>query len=370
MIVHIITSLDIGGAETMLKKLVIERKKTGENDIVVCLKKNGVIAAELNSNGIEVYFLKINSIISLIYGVFKLNHILKEKKPSLVQTWLYHSDLIGGLISWLNRIPVVWNIRQTKFNSNANLFTIFVMRICAYLSYFIPQKIICAANASLITHKKFGYDKSKLFVIPNGFTISNTRPIQDVFQLKRRLGITDEEFVIGSIGRYHTDKDYLNLINAAQIVLTKYPNLKFVLIGKNLDKSNMQLKQYLEERNIEKKFLLLGQIENVDKYFYIFDIYCIHSKSEGFPNVLGEAMLMKLPCIVTDVGDCRYILKDNGIVVPPENSDLLAEGITHFVNMPVNQRKNLGIRSYLRIKDEFMLTDVVKKYNDLYNSIK
>lgn len=370
MVLHIITSLDVGGAETMLKKLVVKRREIGENDIVICLRGSGSIAEELISNDIEVYFLNINSLFNLIQGIYKLHLFLRKSRPALVQTWLYHSDLIGGVISWLNKIPVIWNIRQTKFTSNSSFFTILVMRICVLFSYFLPKKIVCAANSSLFSHQKFGYDKKKLIVIPNGFTLPSNYTELNIIDLKNKLGITNLDFVIGSIGRYHEDKDYLNLIDAAQIVLAKYPNSKFILIGKNLDKSNKQLIEYLTERNIDKNFLLLGQIYNVNLYFNLFDIFCVHSKSEGFPNVLGEAMLMKIPCVVTDVGDCRFILNDNGVVVPPENPFHLADGIIHYLNLTLQERKIIGLNSYLRIQKEFMLNNIVQKYTDLYNKFK
>lgn len=361
--------MEVGGAEMMLKKLLLERKNAGENDVVICLRGSGFVGRNLAKEGIVVHYLCIQTLYGLLKGAFELNKLIKNYSPEIIQTWLYHADLIGGIIGFLNNIPVIWNIRQTKFTSKANLGTICVMRFCALLSYNLPSKIICAASASRQSHIGYGYCKRKMVIIPNGFLVSKEIDRHLVEYKKQALGILSTHTVIGTVGRFHADKDYSNFTNAAAILVSRYPNLLFIMVGKQLDDQNGILVKLLRDRGLMSNFILVGEAQDVTLYYSLMDIFCLSSASEGFPNVLGEAMLMGVPCVSTDVGDASVIIKDTGFIVKPQNSVELANALEKFIVMSPLERNEFGRHGKERIIANFLLPSIAKRYTNLYNEV-
>ena len=109
-ILHIITGLELGGTETTLKKLAIKQNQCEENDLlIISLRSIGKIGLILKQNGIQVKALNINSIFSLASGIIRLRTEIKNFSPSIVQTWLYHADLIGGLTAYSLGIKKIFN---------------------------------------------------------------------------------------------------------------------------------------------------------------------------------------------------------------------------------------------------------------------
>ncbi|WP_159451695.1 glycosyltransferase [Pedobacter africanus] len=366
---HIITSLGVGGAETMLSKIVLGRKKQGLDDVVICLTARDKIGDLLVSNNVQVYYLNMNSFSTSVKALFLLNKLLKEYSPEIVQTWLYHADFIGGIIAKLRKIKVVWNIRQTKFTSLASFTTIIIMRLCAVLSYFVPSKIVCAANASLQQHAKFGYSRKKLVVIPNGFVAAEDIDSKILNELKTELNIDTGTLIVGTVGRFHHDKDYLTFIKAAAIVVREKPFTKFLMVGKNLDVNNKTLMEWISAEHLVSNFILIGETRNVNLYLSILDVFCLSSISEGFPNVVGEAMLKGVPCVVTDSGDSKFVVGDTGTVVMIKNPELLAIELIRFLEMSNIDRISLGQEAKMRIMQNFMIDEIVAEYSLLYNHL-
>ena len=166
-ILHIITGLGEGGAEQTLFNLVTSDHVN--EHIVVSLMDEGKYGKFLNNNGIKVYFIRLKrgklNIKKLIY----LNNIIKNCNPDCVQTWMYHSDLIGGIFAKCNRVKkIFWNIRSSNFHiKKTSLKTKIVIFLCALFSYLIPNKIIINSVNAINFHKKCLYS-NKFNLIYNG----------------------------------------------------------------------------------------------------------------------------------------------------------------------------------------------------------
>lgn len=369
MVIHIITSLNIGGAEMMLKKIVSGRLNRGEKDVVICLIAEGKIGKDLQELGVTVYYLNIGSIGSMVKGIFKLNSILKSYPKCVIQTWLYHADLIGGVIGKLSDHKVIWNIRQTKFTSNNSFVTILIMRLCAMLSYFLPDKIVCAAESSMQSHINYGYNKHKFIVISNGFEPKPEVTEDEKLRMRAQIGLRSDDIIVGSVGRFHPDKDYITFIKAAQRVHNEKSNVKFVLVGKGLDQSNPVLTGWLKQYGLVDSFVLHGESRNVDLLLSIMNVFCLSSISEGFPNVVGEAMYNKTLCVVTNSGDSSKIVDNIGIVVQPRDAEAMAKGLLTMLNLAEDDRLKRQNEARKRIEDHYMISKTVESYSDLYKLI-
>jgi len=320
--------------------------------------------------GVRVTVLNIKSIFSAPYAFFKLVKIIKNSKPSIVQTWMYHADLLGGLASFFagNR-NIAWNIRGSSIpQKNLSLTGVFT-KLCAILSYKLPKKIICCAEAARSSHVIKGYAQSKMVVINNGYDMGDYHP-REVREAERlNLGISEDTIVIGIVGRFDVLKDYNNFISAANELLEEFSDIKFLMVGKGLDNENHELTKMVKNDNTLDSFLLMGERNNVNKYFAVMDIYCMSSSKEGFPNVVCEAMAMQIPCVVTNAGDAKNIVGDTGIVVPIKDSSALALGLKTMISYNVEKKLKLGKLARERISRNYSIEKTLNQYEELYREI-
>ncbi len=370
-ILHIIIGLNVGGAEIMLKRLV--QSSLGNKGLaneVVSLTQLGVIGIQLENMGVRVTVLNIKSIFSAPYAFFKLVKIIKNSKPSIVQTWMYHADLLGGLASFFagNR-NIAWNIRGSSIPQKNLSLTGVLTKLCAILSYKLPKKIICCAEAARSSHVIKGYAQSKMVVINNGYDMGDYHPREVREAARLNLGISEDTIVIGIVGRFDVLKDYNNFISAANELLKEFSNIKFLMVGKGLDNENHELTKIVKNDNTLDSFLLMGERNNVNKYLAVMDIYCMSSSKEGFPNVVCEAMAMQIPCVVTNAGDAKNIVGDTGIVVPIKDSSALALGLKTMINYDVEKKLKLGKLARERISRNYSIEKALNQYEELYREI-
>ena len=141
------------------------------------------------------------------------------------------------------------------------------------------------------------------------------------------------------------------------------------MVGRGVTEENEALRGWIEATNIPERFLLLGERDDVAELYGEFDLFCLHSKSEGFPNVLAEAMCAKLPCVATDVGDASILLGDAGLIVPSEDYTALAHAIEKLLCKPDDERRELGERACSRIEANWSIESVRRSYWDLYMEV-
>jgi len=286
---------------------------------------------------------------------------------------MYHADLIGGVAAKLaGGIPVAWGIRHSHFSDHGSRrLTIHTMKMCARLSRWLPTRIVCCSEASQQVHTALGYAAEKMLVIPNGFDMSAFKPNPEAREsVRNELDIPEETPVIGLINRYHPQKDHLNFIRAAALLLAKAPNVYFLLCGDDIDWANPQLARWIKEAGIAGRCRLLGTRNDIPRLTAALDIAaCSSSYGEGFPNVIGEAMSCGVPCAVTDVGDSALIVGQTGRVVPPQNPEELADAFAELVELGSEGRALLGVAARCRIKEHFDLPNIVERYQNLYQEL-
>lgn len=368
-ILHVIIGLNIGGAERFLCRL-IESHQGSEyfSHRVISLTSKGKLGEKLETMGVTVIPLGMKNILQAPIAYFKTLKEIRSSRPDLVQCWMYHADLIGGLsakTAGVNR--VLWGIRNTHFEAGGTVLKRSIRKLCAYLSWSIPEKIVCVAETALTVHKSVGYDHSKMLVIPNGYNTENfTYSPNGRIRIRKELKLDDDHIVIGSVGRYCAAKDHENLIKAAAESARKDPRLRFLLIGRDLNNQNQVILEKISAAGCPENFILLNERSDIPDCMSAMDIFCLHSKTEGFPNVLGEAMSIGLPCITTDAGDAKFLLGDCGSIVPTNDSKMLATAITAMSAMSKQERHSLGYKSRKRIEENFTLNKSVEKFEEIY----
>lgn len=366
-VIHIIIGLNVGGAELMLKRLVLHSQAKGEfNHEVISLTDLGVIGQQLEAQGISVYTLGMTSVLSLPVVYFRLKKLLKKIKPDVVQTWMYHADFIGGLAAKSIGIKkIIWGIRTTDVTLGASKLTVFLRSICAKLSYAVPTNIVCAAHVSRDVHISVGYDPKKMVVIPNGFELNKLQATElDRTALRKELMISDDEIVIGSVGRFNQIKNQQLFVDVAALLAKTNPKLKFMLVGRDNTADNKELMGWIESYNLTDRFLLLGQRSDVPVCLKAMDIFCLHSKTEGFPNVLAEAILLGKYVLSTDVGDVTYLIARDFIVDP------LKINFSKRVNLALSSNEYLDKEALnlkaLSFSKNYSIESCILKFEKLY----
>ncbi|OLF36413.1 MULTISPECIES: glycosyltransferase [unclassified Psychrobacter] len=371
-IVHVIIGLNVGGAELMLKRLVLHSQKTGKfQHVVISLTDSGVIGPDLENQGIKVYSLGMTSTPSVPKTFFKLKKLLKELKPDVVQTWMYHADFLGGLAAKSVGIDnIIWGIRTTDVSQGASKQTVYLSKVCAKLSYYVPNSIVCAAHVSKNYHIGIGYDKSKMMVIPNGFDIealSSTK--EDGLNIRKEIGLSADDTVIGSVGRFNLVKNQKLFIDVAANLVKDFPDLKFMLVGRDNNAENTELMSWITQHDLADNFKLLGQRDDVPKCLKAMDIFCLHSKTEGFPNVVGEAILADTTCVAADVGDVGVLLDKESIALSNN-----VVGISHAIKNYLSYSKSALIekadKNKRNVIDKYSIKNVVNNFHELYSKDK
>jgi glycosyltransferase involved in cell wall biosynthesis len=372
-VVHVISSLEVGGAERMLERLILsmQSEQNSIENIVISLSSGGLVGANLRQQGVEVIELKLGSFVALPLAIYKLARLFRVLRPAIVQSWMYRSDFIASISARLCGISrIAWGIRCTQIPRHSSIAVKALVRVNALLSRFLPHNIVCCAHSARKFHSSMGFDDTRMVVIPNGFDFSLFAPHEkDRVSVRHELGFDSEMIVIGIVGRYDELKDYGNFISAASIAAKENNNLRFLMIGQGLDGMNQTLVRQIAAAGLEQKIWLWGASSDVARMMRGIDIYCMSSRSEGFPNVVVEAMGTGLPCIVTDVGDAALIVGDCGAVVPPEDSQQLAIEMIRLAQLSTAKLQAIGRRSRDRAKQNYSLSAAMLQYQELYEKM-
>lgn len=371
-IMHVITTLGPAGAETTLCRIAAGMDTARFENEVVSLTGILDLADKMERIGIPVRTLRMKKGAPNPLPVLRLARWIRETKPDVIHTWMYHANLVGALAARMaGDVPVVWGIHHNSLDPRVNKRrTLLINRACALLSRRLPARIVCCSEASQDLHRELGYAPEKLDVIPNGFDLEQLRPNPAARRsLRADLGLPGDAGLIGMAARFHPHKDHRNFIRAAGRIHKRMPAIHFVLCGLNVTRANPQLMRWIQEEGIADCCHLLGVREDMPRFFAALDIATTSSLSEAFPVVIGEAMACATPCVVTDVGDSAMIVGKTGIVVPAGDPEKLADAWTRLIDAGPEVRRRLGMAARARVEQKFALPLIVDRYQAVYEQL-
>ena len=369
-VAHVITGLEDGGAEAVMARLCANDQTYSHT--VVSLTDAGKYGPLLRKAGIFVHCLNMPAGRVSLRGLSSLWRILKSEQPDVVQTWMYHADLLGGLVARLAGIrQVSWGVRQTNLEpGKSKRSTIWVARACARLSRWVPRVIVCCADSAARVHSCIGYDQHKLVVVHNGYDLSQFRPDEESrFALRKKLRIPSGARVLGMVGRFDPQKDHESLLDALATLDLEKIDAYCVLVGSAVNERNQALTSWIQGRGLGDRVLLMGQRTDIPAVMNALDVHVLSSAfGEGFPNVLAEAMACGTPCVATDVGDASVIVGDTGWIVPPKDAVALAMALAaalreHSDADGWRQRKEAA---RARIEQRFSMESMVRGFHEVW----
>jgi glycosyltransferase involved in cell wall biosynthesis len=368
-VLHVITGLQVGGAEMALLRLVASSRNSQFHHSVVTLTPGGGMRERFEREGIEVVTLDLKR--SPLLGFLRLVNLVRKERPDIVQTWMYHADLVGGIAARLaGNSRVIWGIRTTDVQANGKRTVNAIRQICSWFSPIIPALIVCAAEASRRAHVVFGYCANRMRVVPNGFDFSKLEMCPSARKtLRETCGFLDQHLVVGSLARFNVAKDQRTFVSAAAIIASLSADARFLMVGTDISFDNPELRSWIAQTGFKDRFVLLGERTDVASCLSAMDFFCLSSRTEGFPNVLGEAMAVGCPSVTTDVGDAAMLLGDTGRVVPKEDPEQLAQVLLQMLQLPEHLRAELGKRASERVRAEFDIQRTRRLFETLYDEV-
>lgn len=366
-VLHVISGLNNGGAEGVLYRLCLADR--GNTHAVISLTGEGVYSRQLRAAGISVHSPNLRHSFRDPSQLWELVRIVRWERPDVVQTWMYHADLLGGLAARLQGVPVVWGIRHSTFTRGRRERTWWVARACALLSRRVPARIVACGHVARDVHAAIGYENSRIVVIPNGYDLDKLHPDAKLRrELRAQWNIPDDVFLLGMVARLHPEKNHRGLLDALRILKSRASGFACLLVGAGMSETH-PFWQEVCRWDLQDVVLPGGEQHDIAAVMNGLDLHVLSSVTEGFPNVVAEAMACATPCVVTDVGDAASIAGTTGWVVPPANPQELAGAILQAMEEKKTDPGKWETRrqtARARIAENFSLALMVERFNAVW----
>ena len=352
VVVQVITNFaGVGGAEMMLSRLVAQTQAEYEHIIIALMNVSDVYTETLKlcSSHYSLNWKGINSFSVML----KLRTLLQQIQPNVVQGWMYHANVMTSLslLGMQQKPPVFWGVHHSLASPKEESLSTKVALNLSKIFSQQPKGIVYCAHSSLEQHQAFGFNNANQQVIANGVAL-------DQFQVNEQL---HEPITIGFAGRYHTAKGYAYLLQV--IAELKDQPIIFKIAGSGANLDTPEIKQAFAEHQLDpQKVQLFDQVSGMPAFYQSLDAFLMTSITEGFPNVLVEAMASGLPCITTDVGDAKYIVEDMGWVVAPRDVAALKAAILEYVKLSQADKHSLKQQTRARVEQNFSIQHVSQQY--------
>jgi len=353
-VLHVITGLGVGGAEAMLAA-VLTRAGGAIDASVVNLSSGGQVGERLRTAGVSVTDLDMGRAGSKLPGLFRLARIIRQERPDIVQSWMYHADLVSlcalAISGRWRATKLVWGIRCSDMDTRRYRTSLkLIIRLCARLSG-LPDAVVINSHAGERVHRALGYHPRQVVIIPNGVDTTRFRPRPDTrAALRKELDIPDGHTVLAHVARVDPMKDHACLLAA----LERVRDVTALAIGKGTEA--------LPDCPALRR---LGPRADVARLLAASDVIVSSSAfGEGFSNAIAEGMAADLPAAATDVGDTRHLVGEAGRIVPPGNPQALADAIQELAELGPEGRAQLGARA--RVEKEFPLSRMTDAFDALY----
>ena len=368
-IMHLISGLKSGGAESTLFKLV--KNDINNIHIVVSLTDGGSYKSKLEEESIEVHNLNFKFNLNLFYQFFKLILLIKKIKPNAIQSWMYYCNFITIFIKLFCNINIYWNIRASFYKQFYTPFSKFIIYFSALASHIIPKKIVYCSYSSIRNHEKIFFSKKKSVFIANGFDVIEKKNFQKDIKILNQYKLNSKNIIFSMIARYDPHKDHIGLINKFINIIDKNNSVILILIGRNINNMNTNLNKIVKKNNLSQKIILLDHINDLEKMYSIIDFHILLSFSESFPNVIAETMARGIPNISSDVGHASEIINQSGWIIKNKDEIQFKKAVNEAINLYSNKKElsKLKIKCLNSISHKFNIQSMIINYNELWKSI-
>jgi glycosyltransferase involved in cell wall biosynthesis len=363
-IAHIITDLDIGGAEWMLIRTLRNFKNNRYEHFVISLLPRNSLCKEIEKEGFKVYLLNLSKK-NFIASFIKLLYILKKEKPQIVHNYLFHADISGRIAARLTGVPIVISsLRNECIGGRWRERLLRMTDFCVNRVTAVSQNV---ADSHIL---KGTTKKNKMRIIYNGLEFKGDQDnnSKNTSYIRRDMNIGEDLFLLLTVANLELKKGHVFLFDALALLKEKGYRLKLLVVG--YGKERKKLEGDIVSKGLADEIILAGKREDVQKLLVASDAFVLPSLWEGLPNALLEAMAAGLPVVATRVGGIPEVVTDNGtgLLVEPQNSDALAKAIERIMNEDeLRRRLAQNAREYVR--RNFDIKRTVAETDELYKEL-
>ena len=297
--------------------------------------------------------------------------LIKRIKPHIVHTHTSKAGVLGRFAAYLAGVPIIihtphGHVFHSYYGYIVTKMIVFVERILSLMT----DKITALTERERDEHLECGIaSTNKYIIIHSGVTLQQIMNTNiDIEKGKKKLGIPQNSNVIGAVGRLVPVKGHKYLVSAAKKITKEFDNAVFVFVGDGYLES--KLERQAESLGIRDNIIFAGWRSDVIDVLDLFDILVLPSLNEGMGKVLIEGMALGKPIVASSVGGIIDLVKngDNGILVPPRDSDGLSDAILNLIrNKKLAQE--LGKNGKAKVYPEYDTTVMIRQIEDLYESL-
>jgi sugar transferase (PEP-CTERM/EpsH1 system associated) len=350
-VVHLVTTLDIGGLEKVVLDLVRCRTRATLDAHVICLDATGVLERDVLDAGVSVETIGPHG--SVPRRILRLARRLKQLRPHVLHTHNPQAHIHGAWAARLANVPVVIHTRHGRGHPERRLTATLNRVASAWTTRYVAVSEDAAWMARDVEHVPDG----KLLVIHNGidlerYSSAGTKPNR-----------TGGRAV--TVGRLDPVKDQETMLRAVRLVVDQMPGFQLNVVGDGPVRSNLEtLRAAL---GLADHIHMHGYREQVGPYLAVADFFVLSSISEGVSIALLEAMASGLPAVATNVGGNREVIVpgETGYLVPAGSPEALAGAMLDVLAVP-RTLERMGRASRRRVEDQFSLRRMVAQYEGLY----
>mgnify|MGYP001040938267 CR=1 FL=1 len=361
-VLHLITELNTGGAQKALVRLLARLDRQRFSPAVVCLYNgDGAVSHEIRDLGVPVTDLGMTA--KWRWDAFwRLYRLLRRERPVILHTWMFHANLPGRLLGQVVGIPVVITSRR-----NVNIGGSIREWLTRWTAGLDDKVIAVCEQARQAEIERAQIPPQKVVTIHNGCDVKGFSqvPAEASAQIREALAIPPDVSLIGSIGRLHPQKDFAALLTAVPKIQEQNPDIHLLLVGEGELRDDLEAQSQLT--GLARLVTFAGYRTEIPEILGALDVFVLPSLWEGMPNVVLEAMAAGLSVVATAVGGTPEVVVDGitGLLVPPYDSDALAEAINRLLCDP-DLRHRMGQAGRTRIEHHFSIEETVQRTEELY----
>ncbi len=371
---HVIATLNIGGAEKQLALLLRGLDRSRFRPILACTTQAGPLLDQVAASGVEVrVFDKRDHFDPGLIG--RLFRFMRERRPDIVHTWMFTANTWGRIAALLARVPALVASERC-----VDLWKNPLHRGLDRLLAVPTRRIVANSEAvARFLREREGIPASRVRVIPNGLDPRDAerlrpRPPEEVAALRRALGIPAGALVVGDVSRLDPKNGLLCWSAVVERLAARHPSLVAVHAGGALLEVERRYARRLDEeiarRGLAGRVRLLGVRRDLEAILPALDVFLHTSTMEGFPNCVMEAMAAGLPVVATRAGGTPELVADGetGCLAGLDDVATLAERAAALLADPALRRR-LGEAGAARVRERCALRLMVGATERLYDEV-
>ena len=360
-VVHVIGSLNVGGAERSVINYLEAADREQFRHTVVCLAARGDLASRVEALDVPIQVIRVKMSRGP-WDLMRLARWMRRQDVAVVHSHLYYGSLWGRLAGIVAGVPVMVATEHGK-ELWKNRFQIWLGRRLAHRTCRI---ITVAEDGKKLRVEREGIPASKMTVIANGVPLPDlSQHDRDRAEARCELGLAEDGPVIGTVGRTVEAKGYGTLLTAMEELSHRESAPTWLLVGDGPERESLLTRA--AERGLADRIVAPGKRQDIARLLAAMDVFVMPSIREGLPVALLEAMAAARPCVVTDVGGMPEALAEGpcGVIVPSEDPGRLAQAIGGMLDEPARAR-SLGEAARRCAEQRFSNQTVARRIEGIY----